>query len=43
MNGSVAKPMSLAASDFEAVLASVINNCGLPPFVIEIILKNITN
>lgn len=41
MNGSVTKPMSLAASDFEAVLASIINNCGLPPFVIESILKNI--
>lgn len=40
MNGSVAKPMSLAASDFEAVLTSVINNCGLPPFIIEIILRN---
>lgn len=41
MNNSIVKPTSLAAYDFEAVLASVINNCGLPPFIIEYILKNV--
>lgn len=41
MNNNVAKPMSLATSDFETVLANVINNCGLPPFIIEMVLKNV--
>jgi hypothetical protein len=41
MNNNVSKPMSLATSDFEAVLTNVINNCGLPPFIVEMALKNI--
>lgn len=41
MNNNVSKPMSLATSDFQNVLTNVINNCGLPTFIIEMVLKNI--
>lgn len=40
---SKAKPISLVRADFINSLAGLINNCTLPPFIIEDILKNMYN
>lgn len=39
----VMKPMSVARADFISSLTDLINNCMLPTFVIEPILKDMYN
>lgn len=37
------KPFSMLYEEFRQGLTNLINNSGLPPFVIESVLKNYTN
>ena len=37
------KPFSMLCEEFRQELADLINNSGLPPFVIESVLKNYMN
>ena len=39
-NNIVAKPMSVVRNEFINELTELINNCQLPPFVIEAVLKD---
>lgn len=34
------KPFSMKYEEFKSNLANLINNCGLPPFMIEVVLQN---
>ncbi len=34
------KPFSIICEEFKQELASLINNCGLPPYMIAVILQN---
>lgn len=40
-NESILKPMSVARNEFINDLTDLINNCMLPPFIIEDVLKDI--
>lgn len=37
---NVQKPLSVARADFISDMADLINGCGLPPFVIESVMKD---
>lgn len=39
-NESILKPMSVARNEFINDLTDLINNCMLPPFIIEDVLKD---
>lgn len=39
-NNIVAKPMSVVRNEFINEMTELINNCQLPPFVIEAVLKD---
>lgn len=41
MNENLMKPMSVARQEFIEQLVDNVNNCGLPMFVIEPILKDL--
>lgn len=43
MNNEILKPMSVARIEFINALTDLINNCKLPPFVIEAVLKDMYN
>lgn len=41
MENGINKPLSVAHAEFVSDLLLVINNSGLPPFIIESVLKDI--
>ena len=43
MNNEVLKPLSIARAEFISSLTDLINNCKLPSFVIEAVLKDMYN
>ena len=43
MENNITKPMTVAKQEFINNITENINNCGLPMFVIEFILKDLLN
>ena len=41
MKNEILKPMSVARVEFISTMTELINNCMLPPFVIEGVLKDV--
>lgn len=39
MNENISKPITVARDDFMSELTALINNSGLPPFILESIFK----
>ena len=36
-----AKPVELLVAEFKAKLVALVNNCGLPPFVAEMVISEV--